>query len=139
MIYQHRIVIARSGKLEQRHLAFQDSALAKLDDYGSRLIGAWEVYIGDEAGSAVWQLRQFDSLAAWAAGEQREFQNQIARALRATRAEQPQAVATLLTLVVIPVVYSLVDRKPDVVAEGRSVEEPETADGLIGQPIGEPS
>ena len=65
MIYQHRIVIARSGKLEQRHLAFQDSALAKLDDYGSRLIGAWEVYIGDEAGSAVWQLRQFDSLAAW--------------------------------------------------------------------------
>lgn len=65
MIYQHRIVIARSGKLEKRHRAFQDSALAKLDDYGSRLIGAWEVYIGDEAGSAVWQLRQFDSLAAW--------------------------------------------------------------------------
>ena len=49
------------------------------------------------------------------------------------------SVATLLTLVVIPVVYSLVDRKPDVVAESRSLEEPETADGLIGQPIGEPS
>lgn len=65
MIYQHRIVIARSGRLEKRHRAFQDSALEKLDDYGSRLIGAWEVYIGDEAGSAVWQLRQFDSLAAW--------------------------------------------------------------------------
>ena len=65
MIYQHRIVIARRGRLEKRHQAFQDSALAKLDDYGSKLIGAWEVYIGEEAGSAVWQMRQFDSLAAW--------------------------------------------------------------------------
>ncbi len=45
-----------------------------------------------------WGSGGFDSLAAWAAGEQREFQNQIARALRATRAEQPQAVATLLTV-----------------------------------------
>ncbi len=45
-----------------------------------------------------WGSGGFDSLAAWAAGEQREFQNQIARALRAARAEQPQAVATLLTV-----------------------------------------
>jgi len=45
-----------------------------------------------------WGSGGFDSLAAWAAGEQRAFQNQIARALRATRAEQPQAVATLLTV-----------------------------------------
>lgn len=65
MIYQHRIVIARSGKLERRHAAFQDTAMAKLDGFGSRLIGAWEVYLGEEAGSAVWQLRQFESLAAW--------------------------------------------------------------------------
>ncbi|MGY9056899.1 MAG: NIPSNAP family protein [Alphaproteobacteria bacterium] len=65
MIYQHRVVIARGGKLEARHQAFQETALAKLDDYGSRLIGAWEVYIGEEAGSAVWQLRQFESLAVW--------------------------------------------------------------------------
>ncbi len=65
MIYQHRIVIARSGKLEKRHQAFQETALAKLDDHGSKLIGAWEVYIGAEAGSAVWQLRQFGSLAGW--------------------------------------------------------------------------
>ncbi len=43
-----------------------------------------------------WGSGGFDHLAAWAAGEQREFQNQIARSLRAARAEQPQAVATLL-------------------------------------------
>ncbi|CUK12447.1 nickel/cobalt efflux protein RcnA [Ruegeria denitrificans] len=43
-----------------------------------------------------WGSGGFDSLAAWAAGEQREFQNQIARSLRAARAEQPEAVATLL-------------------------------------------
>ncbi len=45
-----------------------------------------------------WGSGGFDHLAAWAAGEQREFQNQIARALRAARAEQPEAVATLLTV-----------------------------------------
>ncbi|UUV06788.1 MULTISPECIES: nickel/cobalt transporter [Ruegeria] len=45
-----------------------------------------------------WGSGGFESLAAWAAGEQREFQNQIARSLRAARAEQPEAVATLLTV-----------------------------------------
>lgn len=45
-----------------------------------------------------WGSGGFDSLAAWAAGEQREFQNQIARSLRAARAEQPEAVTTLLTV-----------------------------------------
>lgn len=45
-----------------------------------------------------WGSGGFDSLAGWAAGEQRDFQNQIARSLRAARAEQPQAVATLLTV-----------------------------------------
>ncbi|WP_299644016.1 hypothetical protein [uncultured Ruegeria sp.] len=45
-----------------------------------------------------WGSGGFDNLAAWAAGEQREFQNQIARSLRAARAEQPEAVATLLTV-----------------------------------------
>ncbi len=45
-----------------------------------------------------WGSGGFDHLAAWAAGEQRAFQNQIALALRATRAQQPEAVATLLTV-----------------------------------------
>ncbi|KIC41234.1 membrane protein [Ruegeria sp. ANG-R] len=45
-----------------------------------------------------WGSGGFDHLAAWAAGEQREFQNQIARSLRAARAEKPEAVATLLTV-----------------------------------------
>jgi len=49
------------------------------------------------------------------------------------------SVATLLTLVVIPVVYSLVDRKTDPVAHSDSVEEAGTADGLIAQPAGETS
>jgi len=29
------------------------------------LIGAWEVWIGPEAGCGVYQIRQFESLAAW--------------------------------------------------------------------------
>ena len=65
MIYQHRIVIARSGKLEKRHVEFQAHTMNALDEAGSVLIGAWEVYIGNETGSAVWQLRQFESMAAW--------------------------------------------------------------------------
>lgn len=66
LIYQHRIVICRAGKLERRHEKFQSTTMQALDDAGSALIGAWEVYIGDEAGSAVWQLRQFESMTSWA-------------------------------------------------------------------------
>lgn len=66
MIYQHRIVISRAGKLEKRHEMFQATTMQALDDAGSALVGAWEVYIGDEAVSAVWQLRQFESMARWA-------------------------------------------------------------------------
>lgn len=71
MIYQHRIVISRAGRLEKRHAAFQASTMQALDEAGSVLIGAWEVYIGAEAGSAVWQLRQFDSFTAWAEHQDR--------------------------------------------------------------------
>ena len=71
MIYQHRIVIARSGKLEKRHVQFQAQSMQALDEAGSVLIGAWEIYIGNEAGSAVWQLRQFDSMASWEAHQDR--------------------------------------------------------------------
>ncbi len=49
------------------------------------------------------------------------------------------SVATVLTLVVIPVVYSLVDRKTDPVAHSESVEESSTADSLVAQPAGETS
>jgi hypothetical protein len=64
LIYQHRQVVARGGKLEQRHAAFKNS-IASLDEHGSVLIGAWEVLIGPDAGCAVYQLRQFDGMAAW--------------------------------------------------------------------------
>lgn len=65
VIYQHRRIIARGGRLEKRNEVFQREMLAALDEHGSLLLGAWEVWIGDEAGSAVWQLRQFDDLASW--------------------------------------------------------------------------
>jgi hypothetical protein len=71
MIYQHRIVISRAGRLEKRHAAFQSSTMEALDEAGSVLIGAWEVYIGAEAGSAVWQLRQFDDFTSWAKHQDR--------------------------------------------------------------------
>jgi hypothetical protein len=65
MIYQHRLVIARGGKLEQRHKHFQAVSMQALDDHGSQLVGAWEVWIGPDAGCAIWQLREHQSLAAW--------------------------------------------------------------------------
>lgn len=65
MIYQHRLIVARSGRLEKRNEVFQREMLAALDAQGSVLIGAWEVMIGAETGSGVYQLRQFESLAAW--------------------------------------------------------------------------
>ena len=71
MIYQHRLVIARQGRLEKRHTAFQDTALAVLDEHGSKLIAAWEVWLGDEAGCALYQMRQFQSLADWEQHQQR--------------------------------------------------------------------
>ena len=71
MIYQHRLVLSRNGKIDQRHSAFQGATLAALDAHGSLLIGAWEVWIGADAGSATWQLRQFDSLAAWEQHQER--------------------------------------------------------------------
>lgn len=43
-----------------------------------------------------WWSGGFDRLAFWAAVEQREFQNQMARALRAVRAGKPEALSVLL-------------------------------------------
>ncbi len=40
-------------------------ALAALDEHGSTLVGAWEIWIGAEAGCALWQLREHESLATW--------------------------------------------------------------------------
>lgn len=65
MIYQHRCVTARGGRLEDRHAEFQRVAMKALDDHGSRLVGAWEIWIGGDAGAAIWQLREHESLATW--------------------------------------------------------------------------
>ena len=40
MIYQHRIVIARSGKLKKRHVEFQAQTMKALEEAGSVVIGA---------------------------------------------------------------------------------------------------
>jgi hypothetical protein len=65
MIYQHRLVTAKSGRLEDRHEHFQRAAMKALDEHGSQLVGAWEIWIGDLAGNAIWQLREHESLATW--------------------------------------------------------------------------
>ncbi len=75
MIYQHRLVICRSGRLEKRHEQFQRVSLDALDDLGSRLVGAWEIWIGAETGSAIWQLREHDSLASWEQHRKRATQD----------------------------------------------------------------
>ena len=49
------------------------------------------------------------------------------------------SVATVLTLVVIPVVYSLVDRKPDPIAVEDATEDSGAGDALMAQPVGEAS
>ena len=75
MIYQHRLIVARSGRLEKRNEVFEREMLSALDGHGSVLVGAWEVLLGPEAGSGVYQLRQFDSLAAWELHQERVRQD----------------------------------------------------------------
>ncbi len=75
MIYQHRMVQAFPGKLLERNRIFENEFFKALDEAGSVLIGAWEVWIGREPGHAVYQLRQFDSLAAWAEHQDRVSRN----------------------------------------------------------------
>ena len=95
MIYQHRIVIARGGKLEKRHVEFQAQTMNALDEAGSVLIGAWEVYIGNEAGSAVWQLRQFDSMADWEIHQDRiRADNRLSKARKQNLYPQSDEVNT---------------------------------------------
>ena len=65
MIYQHRLITARGGRLEDRHEEFQRVAMTALDDHGSKLVGAWEIWIGSDTGAAIWQLREHESLATW--------------------------------------------------------------------------
>lgn len=79
MIYQHRLIVARSGRLEKRNEIFQREMLSALDEHGSVLIGAWEVLLGPESGAGVYQLRQFDSLNAWEQHQDRVRQDRQQR------------------------------------------------------------
>jgi hypothetical protein len=89
MIYQHRLVISRGGRLSKRHEVFQGDSMKVIESHGSVLVGAWEVWIGAEAGSSVYQIRQFDSLAAWEQHQQR---------LRDDAAHDERRVSQLYTL-----------------------------------------
>ena len=123
MIYQHRIVICRAGKLEKRHENFQSTTMQALDDAGSALIGAWEVYIGDEAGSAVWQLRQFESMANWAA-----HQDKVRADAALSTARQTQLYPYLDE--VNTSILALADGSPDIPVDWPAI------DAMRGQPRG---
>lgn len=84
MIYQHRLVIARGGRLVKRNAVFERETLATLEAHSSLLIGAWEVLIGPDAGCAVFQVRQFESLAAWEAHQNELHRDQAFTARRDT-------------------------------------------------------
>jgi len=120
MIYQHRIVICRAGKLEKRHEMFQSSTMQALDDAGSTLIGAWEVYVGDEAGAAVWQLRQFESIARWA-----EHQDKIRADAALSTARQTQLYPHLDA--VNTSILALADGSPTLATDWPAI------DGMRGQ------
>ena len=123
MIYQHRIVICRAGKLEKRHEMFQSSTMQALDDAGSALIGAWEVYIGDEAGSAVWQLRQFENIASWA-----EHQDKVRTNVALSTVRQTQLYPYLDE--VNTSILALADGSPDLATDWPAI------DAMRGQPRG---
>jgi hypothetical protein len=123
VIYQHRIVICRAGKLEKRHEKFQSTTMQALDNAGSALIGAWEVYIGDEAGSAVWQLRQFEGMANWAA-----HQDKVRADAALSTARQTQLYPYLDE--VNTSILALADGSPDIPVDWPAI------DAMRGQPRG---
>lgn len=90
MIYQHRFVISRGGRMDQRHETFQGDSMKVIEAHGSILVGSWEVWVGPDAGSAVYQLRQFESLAAWEQHQDR---------IRADAAHDTRRLSELYSLV----------------------------------------
>ena len=65
MIYQHRSITCRRGKLQKRTELFKATALKNFEDAGSPLIGSFETITGDDAYGICWQYRQFDSIDQW--------------------------------------------------------------------------
>ena len=70
MIYQHRSITCRRGKLQKRTELFKATALKNFEDAGSPLIGSFETITGDDAYGICWQYRQFDSIDQWIKQEQ---------------------------------------------------------------------
>ena len=60
MIYQHRSITCRRGKLQKRTELFKETALKNFEGAGSPLIGSFETITGDDAYGICWQYRQFD-------------------------------------------------------------------------------
>ena len=127
MIYQHRLVIARAGRLVERNTVFERETLSALEASSSVLIGAWEIWIGGEAGCGVFQLRQFESLAAWETHQE---------ALRRNRAFTGQRNAHLFPALdfVTTSIVRLADRSPVLPETWPTVEEAKgTARGIYEQ------
>jgi len=71
MIYQHRAMICRRGKLQKRTELFEKTRLENFESAGPPLIGSFETITGQDAFSICWQYRQFKNIEEWAA--QQEF------------------------------------------------------------------
>ena len=72
MIYQHRSMTCRRGKLHNRTELFAKTRLDKFESFGSPLIGSFETITGQDAFSIAWQYRQFEGFEDWAS-QQREI------------------------------------------------------------------
>ena len=70
MIYQHRSITCRRGKLQKRTELFKQTALRDFESAGSPLIGSFETITGEDANGICWQYRQFDSIDQWIKQEQ---------------------------------------------------------------------
>ena len=66
MIYQHRSMTCRHGKLQSRTELFAKTRLDNFESLGSPLIGSFEKTTGQDAFSIAWQYRNFESVEAWA-------------------------------------------------------------------------
>ena len=49
------------------------------DNHESRLVGAWEIYVGNDSGAAVWPLGECDNLATWEAHREKAMADAVLR------------------------------------------------------------
>ena len=82
MIYQHRSMTCRRGKLHSRTELFAKTRLDNFESFGSPLIGSFETITGQDAFSIAWQYRQFESFEDWASQQREIAENKQKNATR---------------------------------------------------------